>query len=548
LKFIILYFLLLFYPCLSICQDTTFVFKHIFPTPVRNVFLANNELYVKTGDGLYKLSKSKWERQRMDIKKTFVYYDKGFIEADYLPSRLVFNAKSMSYLIPQKAINDASNAEIDTRLFVATGGSLYEYSIDENYKHINADYSIRNIYLEEGLKVISSYSGIYINDTLKASSPGYSNGYFTKIRDKYYLSSDHLYEFIPPAQFRQIPSGDNVFAGYSRKLVEFRNSIYSLNTKSVNRVDSSFELQPIHQGYEYYDMEVVGDKLLFCTQTGEVFIYDGQKVSQLLKLKTRIRDIYQFKNTIYFSSEEGVFTINGLDAGTLSQFTKTPFTVMVLTDALRNTWVSTENGLYVLPDRQKELIPYIKGVEFNRGALTLYHDTLYAGSISGLYIIDCYHVVKNFLPLYLNKIQADESEQRKKWAIYFAGLIPLLAGLGYAYRIYTLKKARLILPHKETSPTLSLDNIAEAIRTQNIMTVEGLADFYGTNTVQLNRQFKVFETTPGKFMKAVKVNHARELLKNKVPMEEVVAKTGYSASFIMKELQEQHKSNQSKGA
>ncbi|MGL6266720.1 MAG: hypothetical protein ACRC2O_02300, partial [Chitinophagaceae bacterium] len=371
----------------------------------------------------------------------------------------------MTYLIPQKALLESSKAEINDRLFVAAGGSLFEYAIDDNYMHFNADYSIRDIYLEDGLKVISSYSGIYINDSLRASSPVYSNGYFSKIRDKYYLSADHLYEFVPPASFKQIPSGDNVFAGYSRKLVEFRNNIYSLNTKSVNRLDSSFELQPIHQGFEYYDLEVVADKLLFCTQTGEVFIYDGRQVQQLIKLKTRIRDIYQFKNTVYFSSEEGVFTINGLDAGTLSQFTKTPFTVMVLTDALRNTWVSTENGLYLLPDQQKELIPYIKGVEFNRGALTLYHDSLYAGSISGLYVIDCYHVVKNFLPVYFNKIQADESEQKKKWAIYLGGLVLLVAGLGYAFKRFTQRRARLVIPHKETAPVLSLDNIAEAIRT-----------------------------------------------------------------------------------
>ena len=67
--------------------------------------------------------------------------------------------------------------------------------------------------------------------------------------------------------------------------------------------------------------------------------------------------------------------------------------------------------------------------------------------------------------------------------------------------------------------------------------MKDLAEFYQTNTVQLNRQFKTFDTTPGKFMKTVKINYARELLKNKVPMEEVVSKLGYSASFIRKELQ-----------
>jgi AraC-like DNA-binding protein len=513
------------------------VAKHSFPTPVRNVFTANNSVYVKTGDGLYKLEGSKWDLQKIKFEKSYVFFNNGFVETDYFPESHIFDVASMAYLIPLKSTLSASKADLGDRLFVSVGGSLFEYSINKNYSHFYADHSIRNIYLEKGFKFVSTYSGIFINDTIKITDPGYSNGYFSKIRGKYYLSSDHLYEFRKPAAFNQIVSGDNVFAGYSRKLAEFRNEIYSLNTKSVNRVDSNFDLLPIHQGFEYYDMEIVGDKLLFCTQTGEVFVYDGQNVQLLLKLKTRIRDIYQFKNTVYLSSEEGVYSVEGLDPGTLKLFVKTPFTVMVMVDALRNTWISTENGLYLLPDLKKDPILYIKDVEFNRAALTLYNDSIYAGSISGLYVIDCYHAVKNFLPLYFNKKQTDITEKRKKWGLIGSGLFILFAGLGFSFWSYKKRKAGLIIPHKETAPGLTLEHIAEAIRTHNIMTVEGLAEFYKTNTVQLNRQFKAFDTTPGKFMKAVKINYARELLKNKVPMEEVVSKLGYSASFIRKELQ-----------
>jgi AraC-like DNA-binding protein len=537
LKIKFLFLIALFAPCLVNGQDTNFVSRHSFPTPVRNVFTAENEVYVKTGDGLYKLEGNKWDLQKMKFGKSYVFFNKGFVETDYLPEKYAFNAERMAYLIPLKSRLSATKADLDDRLFVSVGGALFEYSINNNYRRFYPANSIRNIFLEGGIKLVSTYSGIFINDTIKIMDPYYANGYFSKIRGKYYLSSDHLYEFSPPASFIQIPSGDNVFAGYSRKLVEYHNNIYSLNTKSVNRVDSSFELQPIHQGFEYYDMEIVGDKLLFCTQTGEVFMYDGQNVQQLLKLKTRIRDIYQFKNTVYLSSEEGVFTLEGLDPRTLSHFLKTPFTVMVLVDALRNTWISTENGLYLLPDRKKDPILYVKDVEFNRAALALYNDTIYAGSISGLYVIQCYHAEKNFLPLYFNQKQTDIAEERKRWAIFGTGFVFLLAGLGFSYISYKRRKARLLIPQKETSPALTLENIAETIRTHNIMTVEGLAEFYQTNTVQLNRQFKVFETTPGKFMKTVKLNYARELLKNKVPMEEVVAKVGYSASFIKKELQ-----------
>lgn len=538
MKVILLYIFIFLSSSFVKSQDTVFVSKHLFSTPVRNVFTVNDALYAKTGGGLYKLVGDKWELQDMKFTKAFVFYDNGFFEADYLLNKYLFNADPISYLIPQKSITNASKADLGDRLFISAGGSLFEYAVNNNYRHYYEGVSIRDIFLEDGFRVISSYAGIFVNDTLKKGEPGYSNGYLRKIRNRYFLSADHLYEIIPPSEFRKIPSGVNVFAGYSRKLVEYRNNIYSLNTKSFNLVDSSFNLLPIQQGYEYYDMEVVGDKLLSCTQTGEVFMYDGQKVLQLVKLRTRIRDIYHFKNTVYLSTDEGVYTIDGLDANTLNLFAKTPFAVMVLVDALRNTWISTENGMFLLPDLKKELIPYIDDVEFNRGALTLYNDTVYAGSISGLYVIDCYHVVKSFLPVYFNKIKADQTEQTKKWGLLGAGMIVLLAGMGYGYRAYKIRRTKLIIPQKETAPALTIDQITEAIRTHNIMTVEGLAEFYQTNTVQLNRQFKTFDTTPGKFMKTVKINYARELLKNRVPMEEVVAKVGYTAGFIKKELKE----------
>jgi AraC-like DNA-binding protein len=52
----------------------------------------------------------------------------------------------------------------------------------------------------------------------------------------------------------------------------------------------------------------------------------------------------------------------------------------------------------------------------------------------------------------------------------------------------------------------------------------------------LNRIFKTYDTTPGKFMKKVKLNMASELFKSGKSIEEVVAKVGYSASYLKKEL------------
>jgi AraC-like DNA-binding protein len=512
------------------------VSKHIFPTPVRNVLIADGVVHVKTGDGMYKLTGSEWDKQKINFKKNYVFFEKDFYEADFRPLQYVFDASSMAYLIPQKSITNGTKVQVDDRLFVSVGGALFEYQINMHYTHSYLDHSIRDIYIDDELKVVSTYDGIFLNDTLKASYPSHSNGPFTKIRTYYYLCSDQLFRFIPPDNFHRIESAVNVFSGYSRKLAEFRNQLISLNTKSINWLDSGYQLTPIQQGYEYYDMEVYGSELLFCTRSGELFAFDGSSVRQICKLRTRIRDIYIFKNIIYLSSDEGVFYLKGINTDPPIKLTNTPFTVMVVVDPLRNTWIATENGLFLLPENSKEPILFIKDVEFNRGALTYYNDHIYAGSISGLYSIDVYLALRNFLPPYLDKKNLQVREKQSKWLVAIMGVLFSSVIFILTFRHYRKRKSSIVLPRKEQSPALSLQAITETIRNHNIMTVDALAEHYKTNTVQLNRQFKVFNTTPGKFMKKVKLEYARELLEGQVPMDVVVGRVGYTANFIRKEL------------
>lgn len=91
---------------------------------------------------------------------------------------------------------------------------------------------------------------------------------------------------------------------------------------------------------------------------------------------------------------------------------------------------------------------------------------------------------------------------------------------------------------REARPTkrLGLADIERDILEQNIQTVDGLADHLHTNTVQLNRIFKSFNTTPGKFLKSVKMKLARQMLRDGKTMQDVVSVTGYSAQLIKTEL------------
>lgn len=541
----ILYFLLNLVLLSIKGQDTVFVQRHPFESPVRNVFKVEKDVFVKTGKGLFRLDDGKWASYPSEFSKPFVFYENYFFEADFLPNKYIFDAAGMADLIPQHSLSTATVVETDHGFFLAVAGSLFEYGVNKNYRNTYNKMSIRDIFFDGDLKVVSTYSGIFINDTSLAKSPHHSNGPMCKVNNRLFLCADQLYEFIKPDSFRVIPSGENAFAGYSRKMIAYKGRIYSLNTKSLNVFDSSMEMTPIHQGFEYYDMEVVEGQLLFSTQTGEVFKYNGKDITQLVKLPTRVRDIYSESGVVYLSSDGGVFTISNLNPSSMKAFASTPNTVMVLVDRFRNTWISTENGMYIKPDKTEEMVAYIPGVEFNRGALTYHNDSIYAGSIEGVYVIDTYHAMKNVIPLALSLIQ-EEKNKTRNLVVLVSFLVPTVVMiLWLAYRSYKKSAIKLEIPHRETTPKLNLDNLRKIVKDEHILTVEALAAHFETSTVQLNREFKIFSITPGKFLREVKLEYAKELLDKNTPMEEVVHIIGYSASFLHKELQKIHQENKS---
>ncbi|MDN3205967.1 helix-turn-helix domain-containing protein [Algoriphagus sediminis] len=534
MKKVLISVLILFPTFLSLGQDTLFMDRHEFDSPVQNVFDAEGQIYLKTTVSLYQLQGQNWKKIDQGFDKRYIFYDENFYESDFIPDKDLFDISSMEELIPQRGKFIATAARKGSRFFVASGSMLFEYEIREHYTKSYHNKSIRDIYLNDSLRVISTYSGIYVNDSILLKSPNYSNGPLTNIDSTFYLTWDEISIFFPPDSTRLIQNSTNLFSGKARKIMKWKKNLYTLHTRAFSKVLDEFELLPIHQGLEYLDLEVFQDKLTFSTAEGFLLTWDEMRLDTLAALSTKITDLYPAEDRLFLSTNTGLFVWDH-KSQSISQIAEIPNVVMTSLDDFNNLWISTEGGLYILTNESQDLIPVISNVEFNREALLLKDGYLYVGAVDGLYQLNTYEIQKSFIPQELNKLNLAKSgiDSQTFWFILFLSM-GLVLGFGYWYLRTKNKSIRQNLPANPNPWTL--DNLETLIQESNIQTVESLASALNTNTVQLNRKFKKLGTTPGKFLKKVRIKKAKKLLKEGVSLEVISEKMGYSINLLKKEL------------
>lgn len=520
-----------------LANDTIFIAKHHFDEPVNNVFLADGKVYAKVGPHIYRKDNNSWEIMSGEYKKYFVFYDKDFFEHDYIPKEHLFeDLRFMKDLVPQRALTNATVARDGNTMFVSTGGSLFEYQIHTTYSVLFSDLSIRHIFKEPGFSVYSTYGGIFLQrkDSVKvrAKGLGHSNGNFLHSPLGDIIASDFLFGLSPTDSFIHLPVPFGVQQGKVRKAIMKKDTMMLMLTNSICAYHQQTGVQTLVLNDEFTDLEVLNDSILFTNADGKLFSMWNGKTRLLCDVGEKVRDIFPIAEGLYLAAFDGVHFYS-FDKGMMTRKLDVKRTSGVVRDNEQNLWVATDGGLFVIPQNEEIIIPFIKNVEFNRGALTYYNDTVYAGSINGLYVIDAWSVSKLNIPAAIHKVKVRNRN------LTAAGIIGLFAAsLITWFAIAYFRKRRKILVPADTRPkkTVGKAEIAQDILSFNIQTVEGLADHLHTNTVQLNRMFKSFNTTPGKFLKSVKMNLAKQMLREGKPMQEVVEATGYSAQLIKNEL------------
>lgn len=514
-------------------QDTIFVNKHAFNNPVQNIFKGNEKIYVKTSQSVYELNDGEWEVLDLNFSKPYVFFKEGFYESDFIPNSEVYDISLIKELVPQRGKFIATSARKGSRFFIATGSALFEYEIRDFYTRSYANHSIRDIYIDDSLKFIATYSGLFVNDSIRLTSTNYSNGPLVKIDSVYYLPWDEVSILIPPDSLVLTPIESNSFTGKARKIIPYQGQKFGLFTRAVCKILDGFELQSFHQGLEYLDLETFQGSLIVSSEEGLCLALTENSLDTLAQLPATIKDVYPSGEFLYLASDVGVYRLNGLDATSLVKIADVPRSVMVQIDDFNHLWIASENGLYVFSDDFPEPIAIITDVEFNREALLLHNEELYVGGINGLYTLNTYEMAKSHIPQLLNQLNTPKLIENK-W-IWANGLLLVFIGAFIGY-FFWKKRNNANRDSQNNKDNWDLVALQHHIINEKLLTVEALAEYLETNPVQLNRNFKKFGITPGKFLKKVKLKQAKIMLKEGQSIEEVAKYIGYSTKFLKDEL------------
>ena len=532
-------------------QDTVFVKSFTFDEPVANIDGSGEYILVRTTSNLYKLNENNefeniksldplhsgnytWLENR-DRRGNYATYN-----TDFIPKNKVVGYYPVGGFLPGYHHANITLAIDGNNMFVNFRGNILLYKINKFYSVKNRWESVRDVYIDDSIKITSTYSAIYRDkaynsfgfDTIKGIS--YSNGEANKIGGKYYLCSDELYE-LKNSEWVKSPIQSGLKPDF-RKLSSNKNINYYLSLKAFGRIDLENQLISdtilFNPKGEFYDIEWLNKRAYLASKDGQLYIYEDSQPIKKLNLKSAIYDvnITPDKKDAILSCRDGVYKMNleSLKVSMLVSLNESLESIFVDGELL----ISTSHGLYIIFDREaKEIIPRI---EFNKYGLSPHDDLVFAGSIEGLYVIEKDFLLNDILKSLKNTQYKDKRQLVTRLGtilliIMFAIIIILLAR-GYLKKTKTEK---LILKKSSINPDLIRQMVIE---NPELISVESIAEFFETSTVQLNRILKKYNTSGLMLLKSIKQDIVKDLAKQGKPIEEIALRVGYSVNYIKRNL------------
>ena len=542
--------ILIICPVLIQAQDTILTRIYTFDEPVSNLDGHGEKIIARTPTKLYRLGdddefekiqdldplkveKYTWIKEE-DRNGNFTTYHTDFI----IKTRIISYERIGGFLPGYHHDNITIAVDGDV-IYAMFRGNILKYEVRGFYKIKNRWESVRNIYVDDSIKITSTYSAIYKDsaydifglDTIKGIK--YSSGEAAKINGKYYLCSDKLYrldnnywnqvQFITPSEH------------HFRKLVVHKKTTYFLSTECFGTIDLNnnqiTDTIFLNSKSDFFDIGWLNNRAFVTNKDGYVYIYEEGKAISKVLIGSPIYDInFSLDNKeAFLSTKAGIYKLNlsDLSATLLFPLYETLQTAIIDGELL----ATTSHGLYMVHDNElREIIPR---AEFNKYGLNIFRELIYAGSIEGLFVID-----KNLL---LNDVANSfkyvefAGKRNYNWLIAILAALVLISII--ILFIQNRKNKKQVISTTRKSIAINPDNIRQVVLDNpQLISVEAIAEYFETSTVQLNRILKKYNTSGLAVLKSIKQDIVKEMMAQDKSLEEISKRVGYSINYIKRNL------------
>jgi ligand-binding sensor domain-containing protein len=505
----------------------------------------DGRVFVGTSEGIYQLEGTKMVH--FVSKKGYVTIlkngevginpegIKNYIERKYL------------YLLPfPNLVRDEYHAGTNDYFYICSGGRIYIFDIVP-YQYSYANHSIRSI--SENL--VGTYSGIYFKGTrLESPAPNFCDGYIHEYDGKAFVCYDAMMIVdVQSPQPNQFDTSSVSYWAYEKshihdiyKLPNNGNYYVATNQELLLMNKSDYQFKKIYQSTnKKNEINILGNNtlILLFSDANYLLRYYDEHTDTLKMLDDVILDGVNDNRNLYLLTNKALYLFKSDNSFSLLATIPKAHTMKMISST--ELVIATDDGLYRFNTLNLTLSPLIIGVEFNRRALFLKDNKLYAGSINGLYTID----VNDFDEL-IKRNKAEIEGVKLPVYIYY---IVIGIGLISIMLIYLLIRARKKLENAETkieelniSHTEVLEQLEspldreqiEAYIRENLSTasLKSITSHFETTTRHI---YKIIEPEkPGSIIQKLRMEMVMEMKKSGAGLEQIAESTGLSVSYIRK--------------
>lgn len=529
--------------CKSFSQERDTILNMLISKPFfYNVLKdADGTIFTGTSEGIFEISGT--ELLLYNKQKGYVTLNRSGTPVINKEGIKNYYERKYSYLLPfPDQSRDEYHAGNETNFYICSGGKMHMYDIVP-YAYSYANNSIRTI----SENFVGTYSGIfYKGKRLEKPFPSYTEGYIKEVNGRIFLCYGGLLMLDPQAlKDNTIDTSRNVF-----HLINDGTSIYSYNLhkSSINEEyytssqDAFYRLDTtLYQLTQIYkrrsgtnDLCIIGDfnkKVIYLSD--EQFLISYQpSVKRTDTIATMpeviVSGVTDTRHT-YLLSQSGLYVVNSdKSVEKLTVLEKAHTLIKISTTELV---VSTDFGLYLFNTVSKQLTTLIFGVEFNRRALFLKNEKLFAGSINGLYKIDI-----NDLNELINRNKVYIKQNKLPFVFKIAGIIICILSLIILIVLLRTKRKLKSLTEKVeeyTVDTLDRSKI-ETFIDNNLATasLKSINEHFHTNTTHI---YSILNPDkPGSIIQIKRLALVKEMKKAGKSLQEISDITGLSISYLRK--------------